>query len=80
MAEIERLLILPTAEIAGVAWGDYGQVIVCDDDEEMLSEADRIASEHVQVMTRDPDCFLQQMRTTAPCSSGRGPTWPMATR
>ena len=59
--EVERLLkILPTADIAGKAWEDYGEVIVCDDDEEMVREADRIASEHVQVMTRDPDYFLAQ--------------------
>ncbi|HEX2525448.1 MAG TPA: histidinol dehydrogenase [Geminicoccus sp.] len=62
MAEIERLLtILPTAEIAAAAWRDYGAVIVCDSEEEMVVEADRIASEHVQVMTRDPDYFLQHM-------------------
>lgn len=62
MAEIERLLsILPTAEIARKAWADYGEVIVCDSYEEMVREADRIASEHVQVMTRDPDYFLRNM-------------------
>jgi sulfopropanediol 3-dehydrogenase len=62
MAEIERLLtILPTAEIAAKAWADYGEVIVCDDEDEMVREADRIASEHVQVMTRDPDYFLKNM-------------------
>jgi sulfopropanediol 3-dehydrogenase len=63
IAEVERLLtILPTAEIARKAWDSYGQVIVCDSDEEMVAEADRIASEHVQVMTRDPDFFLSRMR------------------
>ncbi|WP_187970761.1 histidinol dehydrogenase [Aquibium microcysteis] len=62
MAEIERLLqVLPTADVAGAAWRDYGEVIVCDTEEEMLAEADRIASEHVQVMTRDPDWFLANM-------------------
>ena len=62
MDEIQRLLrILPTAPIARKAWEDYGEVIVCDTEEEMVSEADRIASEHVQVMTRDPDYFLQNM-------------------
>lgn len=62
MAEVERLLtILPTAAIARKAWEDYGEVIVCDSDEEMVREADRIASEHVQVMTRDPDYFLANM-------------------
>ncbi|MCB1488361.1 MAG: histidinol dehydrogenase [Bauldia sp.] len=63
MEEVERLLgILPTGEIARQAWENFGAVIVCDDDEEMVAEADRIASEHVQVMTRDPDYFLTNMR------------------
>ncbi|MFN5997057.1 MAG: histidinol dehydrogenase [Paracoccaceae bacterium] len=62
MAEVERLLtILPTAAIAAQAWADYGEVIVCDSLDEMVAEADRIASEHVQVMTRDPDHFLRNM-------------------
>ena len=62
MAEVTRLLtILPTAEVAARAWEDYGEVIVCDDEEEMVREADRIASEHVQVMTRDPNFFLDRM-------------------
>ena len=60
--EIEvQLKTLETAEIAGQAWRDYGQIILCDTEEEMLQEADRIASEHVQVMTRDPDYFLNNM-------------------
>jgi sulfopropanediol 3-dehydrogenase len=62
MAEVERLLsILPTADAAGQAWKDFGEVIVCDDYDEMVREADRVASEHVQVMTRDPDYFLNNM-------------------
>jgi sulfopropanediol 3-dehydrogenase len=60
--EIERQLArLPTADVAGVAWRDHGQVILCDTDEEMLAEADRIASEHVQVLTREPRWFLERM-------------------
>jgi sulfopropanediol 3-dehydrogenase len=35
-------------------WKDYGEVIVCDDYDEMVREADCVASEHVQVMTRIP--------------------------
>ena len=62
-AEIARQLArLPTGEIAGQAWRDYGQVILCDTDMELLAEADRIASEHVQVLTRDPHWFLERMR------------------
>ena len=62
MAEVERLLsILPTGDVARQAWQDYGEVIVCADLEEMRVEADRLASEHVQVMTRDDDFFLKGM-------------------
>ncbi|WP_088185532.1 histidinol dehydrogenase [Sphingobium sp. Z007] len=60
--EIERLLlILPTADYARKAWDIYGEVIVAEDDAEMVRIADAIASEHVQVMTADPDYFLQNM-------------------
>src|ERR1700682_5039306 len=62
VAEVERLLaILPTADAAKKAWEDFGEVIVCESTEEMVKEADRVASEHVQVMTRDPDYFLNAM-------------------
>jgi sulfopropanediol 3-dehydrogenase len=60
-AAIEKLLAwLPTAEIARQAWQNCGEIILCDALEEMVQEADRIASEHVQVLTRDPDYFLQR--------------------
>jgi sulfopropanediol 3-dehydrogenase len=62
MREVARLLeILPTAEHARRAWETYGEVIIAEDDAEMVRIADEIASEHVQVMTRDPDYFLQNM-------------------
>jgi sulfopropanediol 3-dehydrogenase len=62
MREVERLLgILPTAGIARRAWDSFGEVIVADSDDEMVRIADDIASEHVQVMTRDPDHFLRNM-------------------
>ena len=62
MREVERLLkILPTADIARRAWENFGEVIVAADDAEMVRIADEIASEHVQVMTRDPDYFLHNM-------------------
>jgi sulfopropanediol 3-dehydrogenase len=60
--EIERQLArLATADVASVAWRDHGQIILCDTDEELLSEAERIASEHVQVMTHEPRWFLERM-------------------
>ena len=56
-----QLETLETAAVAGQAWRDYGRIILCDTEAEMVEEADRIASEHVQVMTRDPEYFLENM-------------------
>ncbi|MEP4051310.1 MAG: histidinol dehydrogenase [Litorimonas sp.] len=62
IAEVERQRhILSTGDVAGQAWDDYGQVILCDSYEEMIEMADFIASEHVQVMTKDPNYFLENM-------------------
>jgi len=62
IVEIERQLkILPTAEIAAKSWADYGEVIVCDTEQEMLTKANELAFEHVQVMTKNPDYFLEKM-------------------
>jgi sulfopropanediol 3-dehydrogenase len=62
LVEIERqLAVLPTADIARVAWQEYGQVIVCDTLDEMLEKADELAYEHVQVLTENPDIFLERM-------------------
>ena len=64
MAEVDRLLkILPTAETASASWRDYGEVILCDTYEEMLSEANFVASEHVQIMTDRDDWFLEHMHS-----------------
>jgi sulfopropanediol 3-dehydrogenase len=63
MLEVERQLkILPTGEIAGQAWRNFGEVIVCDTYEEMLGVANHLASEHVQVMTRNVDYFKDNMQ------------------
>jgi sulfopropanediol 3-dehydrogenase len=62
-AEIERQLkTLPTAEIASVSWRDYGQIILVADLAEAVEEADRLAYEHVEIMTRNPRYFLEHMR------------------
>ena len=59
---IDKLLSwLPTAAIAREAWQNHGEIILCDSLEEMVGEANRIASEHVQVLTRDPEYFLSRL-------------------
>jgi len=62
IAEIDRILnILPTADVAKVSWADYGEIILCDSYDEMLEQAEFVASEHVQVMTDRDDWFLEHM-------------------
>jgi sulfopropanediol 3-dehydrogenase len=63
IAEIERQLgVLPTADVAGIAWRDYGEVLLCADDAEMAEEADRIAAEHVEILTREPRAWLDRLQ------------------
>ena len=60
--EIGRQLeTLPTADIAGVAWQEYGQILLVADHTEAAVEADRIASEHVEVLTTDNDFFQRTL-------------------
>lgn len=59
---VRQLGVLETAAIAGQAWNDHGEVILCDTREELLSEANRLAFEHVEVLTRDPEFFLARLR------------------
>jgi len=64
LTEIEKILkILPTKETASISWRDYGEIILCDTYEEMLEKANEIASEHVQVMTKKDDWFLENMKS-----------------
>ena len=60
--EIERQLkVLPTADVAGQAWRDCGQIILVDSLDEAVVEADRCAAEHVEILTREPRFFLERM-------------------
>ncbi|KMK64500.1 histidinol dehydrogenase [Puniceibacterium sp. IMCC21224] len=64
LTEITRLLeILPTAETARASWQDYGDVILCDDHDEMLRIANDMAYEHVQIMTDRDDWYLDNMHS-----------------
>jgi len=60
--EIQRQLkSLPTADVAGVAWKNCGSIILVDSEDELIAEANKIASEHVQVLTKNPDLFLDRL-------------------
>ncbi len=60
--EIGRQLeTLSTADVAGVAWRDCGQIILAESAAEMVQIADEIACEHVEVLTENPRYFLDHM-------------------
>ena len=80
MAHIDRLLPeMPTNDMAGPAWRDHGQVHVVDDLDEAYRLADDFASEHVQILTRQPRRPSRRCATTAPSSSARAPASPTGT-
>jgi sulfopropanediol 3-dehydrogenase len=61
--EVDRWLeTWPTASIAGTSWRDYGTIILCEDDDEMVAVSDQIAPEHLEVQTADPEWFAERLR------------------
>lgn len=62
MAAVQRrMLELSTGDVAAHAWASYGEVILCDDEHEAVEVADRLAAEHVEVHTTDPDFYLERL-------------------
>jgi sulfopropanediol 3-dehydrogenase len=52
----------PTArDAAGAAWRDYGEVILCETREEMVTVSDQYASEHLEVHCQDLDWWLAHL-------------------
>ena len=62
LQEIDRQLeVLPTADISRVSWEEHGSIILVDSIEKAVEEADKLAYEHVEILTEDPDYFLENM-------------------
>lgn len=60
---VQKLLpILPTRDLAGTSWENFGEVLVVKDLDDAYSLADEYASEHVQILTREPRQALEKMR------------------
>ncbi|WP_332683636.1 histidinol dehydrogenase [Bosea sp. (in: a-proteobacteria)] len=66
-AEVERALAaqlttLPRAEIAGRSWADFGAVILVGTLEAALPLVDRLAPEHLEIVTADPEALAGRVR------------------
>ncbi|MDQ5814275.1 MAG: histidinol dehydrogenase [Actinomycetota bacterium] len=63
LGEVDRWLEggWPTKDVAGEAWRNRGEVVICESDEEMVRVSDEYAPEHLEVQTRDPDWFLEHL-------------------
>lgn len=63
LAAVEvQLQNLPTADVAGPAWRDYGEIALCPDAAAMIAYSDWIAAEHLQVHTRDAHAMAKRLR------------------
>lgn len=62
-AEVLRQLeTLETAQIAGESWSNYGEIVVCEDEETMIRYSDEVAAEHIEVHTADPHATSKKLR------------------
>lgn len=63
MKQVEaQLATLSTANVAGTAWKDYGEIVVCEDEATLIAYSDYIAAEHLQVHTADPQAMAKKLR------------------
>ena len=63
LAEVQKqLATLSTANVAGIAWKDYGEIVVCDDEAALIAYSDHVAAEHLQVHTADPHAMAGKLR------------------
>ncbi|MED5740506.1 histidinol dehydrogenase [Enterobacter hormaechei] len=63
LAEVEcQLASLPTAATAGEAWRRQGEIVLCEDEAQLIAFADHMATEHLQVHTRDPHATAAKIR------------------
>ena len=53
---------LPNPEVAAASWRDYGEIVLCQDRDEMAAVNDQYAPEHVQVMADDLDWWTQNLK------------------
>ncbi|MFO7751538.1 MAG: histidinol dehydrogenase [Desulfobacteraceae bacterium] len=79
--QVERIMPkviadMPDPEVPGTSWRDYGEIILCADREELCSVSDKYAAEHIQVITEDPDWWVDNLKSYGSLFLGEGSTVP----
>ncbi len=66
-----QLKALPRGGVAARSWADFGAIIVVRDLDEAVPLADRIAAEHLEIATADPEAFFARIRNAGAVFLGR---------
>ncbi|MGH8597656.1 MAG: histidinol dehydrogenase, partial [Gammaproteobacteria bacterium] len=61
-AVARQLQTLARSAIAGASWRDFGAIILVDNLDESVALADRIAPEHLEIMTANAESLAQRIR------------------
>ncbi len=70
-AVARQLAVLPRGNIAGQSWNEFGAVIKLRSLDEAPALADRIAAEHLEIATADPDALALRIRNAGAIFLGR---------
>lgn len=65
---------MPNADVVNQAWNDYGEIIVCDNREEVVKISDQYACEHLQIMAEDLEWWKQNLNNYGSLFLGEGST------
>ncbi len=72
VASVEsHLKTLPRAAIASASWRDFGAIITVPDLEAALPLTNRIAAEHLEIATDDPEAFFEGVRNAGAAFIGK---------
>src|SRR5690606_2036908 len=71
LAVERQLLTLPRGETARASWQDFGAVILVDDFDSALPLINRIAAEHLEIATADPELLLPKIRNAGAIFIGK---------
>ncbi len=67
---------MPDPETPATSWRDFGEIVLCEDRDELVKVSDEYASEHVQVMAEDLDWWTKNLSNYGSLFLGEGSTVP----